>query len=65
MILYKMLSEMFYTLVLTSSVAFVLAIAKIISKSRCEELVFFNCCRLKRNVILENLESRIETKDNN
>ena len=54
---------MFYTLVLTSSVAFVLAIAKIISKSRCEELTCCGC-RIHRNVVLENLESRIETKEN-
>ena len=58
-----MLSEIFYTLVLTSSVAFVLAIAKIISKSRCDELTCCGC-RIHRNVVLENLESRIETKEN-
>ena len=57
------LSEMFYTLVLTSSVGFVLAIAKIISKSRCDELTCCGC-RIHRNVMLENLESRVETKEN-
>jgi len=57
------LSEMFYTLVLTSAVGFVLAIAKIISKSRCDEITCCGC-RIHRNVMLENLESRIETKEN-
>ena len=57
------LSEMFWTLVLTSAVGFVLAIAKIISKSRCDEITCCGC-RIHRNVMLENLESRIETKEN-
>jgi hypothetical protein len=59
-----MLSEMFYTLVLTSGIAFVLSVIKIISKSRCDEL---SCCgcRVHRNVILENQEAQIpETKEN-
>jgi hypothetical protein len=48
---------------LTSAVGFVLAIAKIISKSRCDELTCCGC-RIHRNVQLENLESRVETKEN-
>jgi len=55
--------DYFWTLVLTSAVGFVLAIAKIISKSRCDELTCCGC-RIHRNVQLENLESRIETKEN-
>ena len=58
------LSEMFYTLVLTSGIAFIMGIAKLISKSRCDEITCFNCCKIHRNVLLENLESRIETKEN-
>ena len=58
-----MLSEMFYTLVVTSGIAFVLAIVKIISKSRCDELTCCGC-HIHRNVMLENLESRVETKEN-
>ena len=58
-----MLSEVFYSLVVTSSIGFCLAIAKIISKSRCDELTCCGC-RIHRNVVLENLESRVETKEN-
>lgn len=59
-----MLSEIFYTLVLTSSVGFCLALIKIISKSRCDEITCCGC-RIHRNVMLENQEARIDTKDNN
>jgi len=59
-----MLSEIFYTLVLTSSVGFCLALIKILAKSRCDEITCCGC-RIHRNVMLENLESRNETKDNN
>ena len=58
------MDQMFYTIVLTSGIAFVLAIAKIISKSRCDQI---SCCgcKIHRNVQLENEEAHIpETKDN-
>ena len=58
-----MLSEVFYSLVVTSGIAFVLAIAKLISRSRCDEISCFGCCRIHRNVELENLEIRNETKE--
>lgn len=59
-----MLSEVFYSLVVTSSIGFVLAIAKIISKSRCDQISCWGC-KIHRNVILENEEAHMpETKDN-
>ena len=53
-----MLSEMFYTLVLTSGVGFLLAVCKYLSKSRCDQI---ECCfcKIHRNVELENQESRV------
>jgi len=58
-----MLSEIFYTLVLTSGIGLILAVIKIISKSRCDVI---DCwiCKIHRNVELEALESRTETKEN-
>ena len=59
-----MLSEVFWSLVVSSSIMFVMGLAKIISKSRCDQLECLGCCKIHRNVELENIESRIETKDN-
>jgi len=59
-----MLSEMFWTLVLTSGIAFVLAVIKIISKSRCDSIKCCGCS-IHRNVFLESEEAHMpETKDN-
>ena len=59
-----MLSEMFYTLVLTSSIGLILGIVRIISRSRCD-MIHCGICTIHRNVELEALENRIEQKDNN
>jgi hypothetical protein len=58
-----MLSEIFFSLVVTSGIGLILAIVKIISKSRCDTI---DCwiCKIHRNVELEALESRTETKEN-
>ena len=59
-----MLSEVFWSLVVSSSIMFVMGLAKLISKSRCDEITCCGCFRIHRNVELENLESRLETKEN-
>jgi hypothetical protein len=58
-----MLSEIFWTMVVSSSVMVLMGLAKLISKSRCDEI---RCCgcSIHRNVELENQEARIETKEN-
>ena len=59
-----MLSEVFWSMVVSSSIMFVMGVVKIISKSRCDQFECLGCCKVHRAVELENLESRNETKEN-
>lgn len=59
-----MLSEVFWSMVVSSSIIFVGGVIKTISKSRCDEITCLGCFRVHRDVQLENLESRNETKEN-
>ena len=58
-----MLSEVFYSMVVSSGIMFIMGIVKIISKSRCDELQCCGCFKVHRMVQLENEETKHETKD--
>jgi len=63
--MYRMLSEVFWSLVVSSSIMFVMGIAKLISKSRCDQVECMGCFRVHRMVELENQESKCtENKEN-
>ena len=59
-----MLSEVFYSMVVSSGIMFIMGIVKIISKSRCDQLECLGCFKVHRMVQLENEETKSETKDN-
>ena len=59
-----MLSEVFWSMVVSSSIMFIMGVVKIISKSRCDQFEC-GCLRVHRAVLLENLETQNETKENN
>ena len=59
-----MLSEVFYSMLVSSSIMFCLAVVKYISKSRCDQFECLGCLRVHRAVLLENLETQNETKEN-
>ena len=59
-----MLSEVFYSMVVSSGIMFVMGIVKIISKSRCDQFECFGCFKVHRMVQLENEETKHETKEN-
>ena len=61
-----MLSEVFWSMVVSSSIMFIMGVVKIISKSRCDQFECLGgCLRVHRAVLLENLETQNETKENN
>ena len=60
-----MLSEVFWSLVVSSSIMVIMGIAKLISKSRCDQVECLGCCKIHRAVELENQESKVETNLNN
>jgi hypothetical protein len=47
------LSEVFYSLLLTSGIAFILALARILYKSKCETVECCGCIKIQRNIALE------------
>jgi hypothetical protein len=59
------LSEVFYTFLITSVIAFILGLGKLCYKSKCSEINF--CCfRVVRNVeieLREDIESNSQPKD--
>ena len=59
------LSEVFYTFLITSVIAFILGLGKLCYKSKCSEINF--CCfRVVRNVdieLKEDIESNSQTKE--
>ena len=59
-----MLSEIFYSLVLTTSAGLLLAILRILYKSKCKHIKLF-CCELDRDVELEEKFDEIEQLHNN
>lgn len=59
-----MLSEVFWSMVVSSSIILIMNIVKIISKSRCDQFECLGCLKVHRAVELENLESLNESKEN-
>ena len=60
-----MLSEVFYSMLVSSTIILIMNIVKIISKSRCDQFECLGCFKVHRAVDLETLEiSRNETKEN-
>ena len=55
-----MLSEIFWTMVVSSSVMVLMGLAKLISKSRCDQFECLGCIKIHRAVELENQEARNE-----
>ena len=58
------MNEIFWTMVVSSAVMVLMGLAKLISKSRCDQI---SCCgcKIHRNVFLENEEAHLpETKEN-
>lgn len=60
------LSEVFYTFLITSVIGFILGLARVCYKSKCEN-VDVCCIKIKRNVIVEEHEdmAQINKKEEN
>jgi len=58
-----MVSEVFWSLVLTSCVGLVLALARMLYKSKCYEINCL-CCQIKRDIQLETNEHKFDIEHN-
>jgi hypothetical protein len=47
------LSEVFYSLLLTSGIAFILALARILYKSKCKSVECCGCIKIQRDIASE------------
>ena len=55
------MSEVFYTLLVTSSFAFLLAVARMMYKSKCKDIKCCGCIEIQRDVEAEQEELQFQT----
>jgi hypothetical protein len=55
-----MLSDVIISLLITSTTNVLYAIIKNVAKSKCSECSFIGCCKIKRDVALEEKENEFE-----
>ena len=58
------MSEVFYTLLVTSSFAFLLAVARMMYKSKCKDIKCCGCIEIQRDVEAEQEELQFQTVHN-